>query len=91
MWKTAVFARLFAGLGAELPLSTRAFFVARPFLWLVPLAFAALTFDVLRRRGAPWLYFIAVFIAATVAALALQAWMVQAMYAPMDEILQKIP
>ena len=91
MWRTAVFTRLFAGLGTELPLSTKVFLAARPFLWLVPLAFAGLSFDILRRRNTAPLYFVVVFIAAFVVALALQAWMVQAMYAPMNEILPKIP
>jgi len=90
IWKAPVFAQLFAGLGTELPLATQAFFAARPFLWLVPLAFAALSFDVLRRRDFFPLYFAVVFIGATLVALVMQAWMVQAMYAPMDEILQKV-
>ena len=90
IWKTPVFARLFAGLGTELPFTTQAFFAARPFLWLVPLAFAGLSFDVLRRRDFPARYFVVVFIAAILVALVMQAWMVQAMYAPMYEILDKI-
>jgi len=90
IWKAPVFAKLLIGLGTELPLTTRAFFFARPFLWLVPLAFAGLSFDVLRRRDAPPLYFTVVFVGATVVALVLQAWMVQAMYAPMYQILERI-
>ena len=90
IWKGPVFARLFAGLGTDLPVSTQTFFAARPFLWLIPLAFAGLSFDVLRRRDFSPLYFVVVFIGATVVALVVQAWMVQAMYAPMDDILRKV-
>ena len=90
LWKAPVFAQLFAGLGGELPLVTRAFFASLPVLWLVPLAFLGLSIDVLRRPSAPFPYFITVLVGSTLVALSLPAWIVGAMYAPMYEILRKI-
>src|SRR5712671_6272034 len=51
-----MFRQLFAGLGAEVPLMTRAFFVTVPFWFVIPLLFAALTVDVARRPSAPAWY-----------------------------------
>lgn len=90
VWKTPVFAQLFAGLGGPLPFITRAFFAARSYLWLVPVCFAALSFDVLRRRDPSLLYFVLVLAGSALAGFAMQAWMNEAMYAPLYEILRKI-
>jgi hypothetical protein len=90
IWKAPVFAQLFAGLGGELPFITRAFFATRLFWWLVPLAFAALSFDVLRRQDPSLRYFVLVLAGSALAAFSMHTWLVEAMYAPMYEILRKI-
>jgi hypothetical protein len=90
IWQAPVFAQLFAGLGGPLPFITRAFFSTRAFWWLVPVIFAALSVDVLRRRDPPLIYFILVFVGSALAAFSMHAWLHEAMYAPLNEILRKI-
>ena len=90
IWKAPVLAQLFAGLGGPLPFITRAFFASRPFWWLVPLAFAVLSGDVLRRRDPSLRYFTLVLAGSALAALSMQAWFVEAIYAPIYEIVRKI-
>ena len=90
IWKAPVFAQLFAGLGGELPLITRAFFATRPFWWLVPLVFGLLSFDVLRRQAPSLTHFASVLVASALTALSMHAWMVEAMYAPLFDILHQI-
>jgi hypothetical protein len=90
IWETPVFAQLFAGLGGELPFITRAFFATRAFWWLAPVVFAALSVDVLRRRDPPLIYFILVLVGSTLASFAMHAWIHEAMYAPLYDILRKI-
>lgn len=90
MWKAPVFAQLFAGLGGSLPFITRAFFSTRVFWWLVPVVFVALSFDVLRRRDPPLSYFVLVLAGSALAAFFMHAWLHEAMYAPLYEILRKI-
>jgi hypothetical protein len=85
-----VFASLFAGLGGPLPLVTRSFFAAYPFWWVLPVLFTALSFDVWRRDNPPLPYFVAVLVASTVSALALHAWLNEAIFAPLFTILEKI-
>jgi len=90
IWKTTTFAQLFAGLGGDLPFITRAFFATRSFWWLVPVVFAALSVDVLRRREPPLIYFALVLVGSALAAFLMHTWMTEAMYAPLYEILRKI-
>lgn len=90
IWKAPVFAQLFEGLGGELPFITRAFFATRLFWWLAPIVFGLLSFDVLRRRDPSRAYFTVVLVASTLVAFSLHAWMVQAMYAPLYDILREI-
>ena len=90
VWKTPVFAQLFAGLGGPLPFITRAFFATRIFWWLVPTAFALVSVDVLRRRDPSLLHFVLVLVGSALAAFMMHAWIREAMYAPLFEILRKI-
>ncbi len=90
VWKAPVFAQLFAGLGGPLPFITRAFFLTRLFWWLIPIAFAALSFDVLRRPDPSLRYFVFVLVGSVLAAFFMHTWLVEAMYAPMYRILRNI-
>lgn len=90
IWAAPVFAQLFAGLGGPLPLVTGIFFATRPLWWLVPVAFAGLSADVLRRPDPSLRHFALVLGGAALAAFFLHVWLIQAMYAPMFEILRKI-
>ena len=89
-WKTPVFAQLFAGLGGPHPFVTRAFLSTRLYWWIVPVVCGALSFNVLRRRDPSLLHFVLVLVGSTLAAFLLHAWIVEAMYAPLYEILEKI-
>ena len=52
--------------------------------------FGLLSFDVLRRREPPLLYFVLVLVGSTLAAFSMHAWIREAMFAPLFETLQKI-
>jgi hypothetical protein len=85
-----IFRSLFSGVGGELPLVTRAFFASYKGWILVPALFAILSWDLLRRKDASLLYFALVLGASLLAALALQAWMSEAMFQPLFSILKAI-
>jgi len=85
-----IFRDLFSGLGGQLPLLTRAFFASYRFWILVPVLFAVLSRDLLRRRDASLQYFAIVLGASLLAALALQAWMNEAVFQPLFSILKAI-
>jgi hypothetical protein len=89
-WYHGTGLRHVAGLGGSLPFVTRAFFSTRIFWWLVPVAFALVSFDVLRRRKPSLLYFVLVLAGSTLAAFTMHVWIREAMYAPLFEILRKI-
>lgn len=84
------FAQLFAGLGGELPFVTRFFFATHRLWWLAPLVSGYLSFDVLGRRDPSMKYFAGVLVATVALAVALYTWLVEAMYAPLFGILDKI-
>lgn len=81
---------LFAGLGGPLPLVTRSFLATYRFWGLLPLLFAALTVDILRRRNPSLRYFGLVLAAGFLSALVLHAWLYEAIFAPLNTILDKI-
>jgi hypothetical protein len=84
------FAQLFAGLGGPLPLITRSCLVTYRLWGLLPLLFAALSADVLRRRNPSPRYFGLVLIGTLLTALGLHAWLQEAMYAPLFRILDQV-
>lgn len=81
---------LLAGIGGRLPAVTHNFFATYRFWPLVPLVFALLAADILRRPKASRLYFAVVLVAAVLAALFLQAWLNEAWFRPLYVILQAI-
>ena len=84
------FRKLFAGLGGPLPSMTRLFFATYLWWWLVPVGFAILSFDVVRRRDPPLRYFAAVTGGAVLVGFVLCAWMYEAFYQPLFSILDAI-
>ena len=87
-FRNAPFLRpMVASLGSRIPALTHNFLAVYRFWPLVPLVFAALSFDVARRERAPLGYFAAVIIASVVAALFLQAWLNEAWFRPLVVIL----
>lgn len=89
-WQAPTFMKLFAGLGGPLPLVTRSFLASYPYWWIAPLVFALMSFDLLRRSDPPRWYFAATVSAAAAIAFGMYAWMREAIYAPLFEILDKI-
>ena len=84
------FEKLFAGLGAPLPLLTRSL-LATYRLWIVfPLLSAVLVAVVLRRRHSSARSFGLVLAAVLLTAMLLQAWLHEALYAPLMTILDQI-
>lgn len=86
----ALFRSLFAGLGGPLPPVTRYFFATYPYWVILPILFALLSVDVLRRQRPSLPYFTCVLVASVVSALTLQAWLYEAFFAPLFTILEKI-
>jgi hypothetical protein len=84
------FRALFDGLGAPLPLLTRCFLASYPYWVLVPLAFALIAADILRRPQVSTSYFATVLGGSFAVALALHAWLQEAVYAPLYSILDKV-
>ena len=90
LYQAPQFIPLFHGIGLELPLVTRSFIASYRYWWLVPLLFAALSADVMRRRAKPLLYFSAVLTLSVATALTLHAWLYQALSRPLATILEKV-
>jgi len=86
----SAFRSLFAGLGGTLPPVTRYFFASYPYWVILPILFAVLSVDVLRRQNPPLPYFTAVLVASVASALTLHAWLYEAFFAPLFTILEKI-
>lgn len=84
------FEKLFTGLGGPLPLITRSFFATYLWWWLIPVGFAILSFDVIRRRDSSLRYFTSVTIGAVLVGFALCAWLYEAFYQPLFSILDAI-
>jgi len=84
------FLSLLIGLGNPLPTVSRSFFLSYRWWWLVPVLFALLAIDVARRPDPPPRYFAIVLAATLLSAFALQAWMLEAVYQPMNTILEAI-
>jgi len=84
------FLTLFEGLGTPLPTVTRAFVATYRYWWLVTALFSALSLDLLRRRELPVAYFATILAFSAATALALDAWLEQAVLGPMIDLMQKI-
>jgi len=78
---------LVAGLGPRIPPVTQNFLAVYKLWALVPLLFAALSYDVARREKARLGHFAAVLIASVVAALFLHAWLNEAWFRPLVVVL----
>ena len=90
VWQAPTFRTLFAGIGGPLPLMTRSFLAFYRYWWIATVLLAALSFDVLRRRDPPLWYFAATVVATAATALGMHAWMHEAVYAPLFEILRRV-
>lgn len=87
-FRNAPFLRpLVASLGPRIPAVTQNFLALYKLWFAIPLLFALLSADVVRRERAPLAYFAAVLIAAVGAALFLQAWLNEAWFRPLVVIL----
>jgi len=84
------FVSLFSGLGEPLPAVTRAVLGSYSYWWVLPVAFAGLSLDVLRRRTPSLPYLVAVLAGSFATALVLHAWTREALFAPMLGILRQI-
>jgi hypothetical protein len=84
------FAVLLEGLGGELPAITRSFFATYRWWWLLAVAYALLAVDVVRRRSPPPRYFAIVLATMLLTAFGLLAWMYEAVFQPLTDILEKI-
>ena len=84
------FSVLLEGLGGPLPAVTTAFFATYRWWWILAVAFAALAVDVARRPDPPPRYFAVVLATMLLTAFGLLAWMYEAVFQPLTDILQKI-
>jgi hypothetical protein len=84
------FSILLEGLGGPLPTVTRTFFATYPWWWLLAVGFALLSVDIVRRPEPPVRYFAVVLAATLLTAFGLLAWMYEAVFQPLTDILQKI-
>jgi len=88
--QASIFLPLFAGLGSPLPSTTTFFVSTYEHWWFLPAVFALLSLDVIRRPQPSLLYLAAVLGGALGTALVLNAWLQQALMAPMIQIIRQI-
>jgi hypothetical protein len=88
--RAATFRKLFAGLGAELPLMTRIFFESVRWWFVVPVFFAVLLIDCARRQRFPAWYLPALIGSSLAAGFLLQAWATEACSGPMFSLIKQI-
>jgi hypothetical protein len=81
---------LLSGFGASLPFVTRSFLATHRGWIVVPVLFLGLSLDLLRRPHPRPLYVGAVLGSSLLAALVMEAWLQQALFAPLFSILEKI-
>lgn len=85
-----VLGQLLEGLGGPLPWATRSLLASYRFWIAVPLAFAALSLHLLRRRTSGLATYATLLVAALAAALLLHAWVQEAFLAPLLAALRAI-
>jgi hypothetical protein len=86
----SVFERLFAGLGAPLPMVTRTFLATAQWWPAVPVLFALVGVDLLRRRQPNLFHYAGVLLVAMAATVGMLAWIHEAFFAPAFSILQAV-
>jgi len=81
---------LLQGLGVIPPFLTRSFLASYRWWALAPVLTALLTADVARRAHPPLIYGSAVLVGSLLAGLVLQAWMIEAWFAPLLAIMARV-
>jgi type II secretory pathway component PulF len=85
-----VFAEMYAGLGAELPVATRIVIAGRHLWWLCPLAALAALWDFSRRERPSARHLTVLFVGIALLGMCLMAFWLSAIYRPMFDLINKI-
>jgi hypothetical protein len=84
------FRTLFSGLGAELPVITRALFLSYRFWFVVPVLFLVLTIDLLRHPQRSATYVGLLVFAAVTSGFVMQAWLYEGCLMPLLQIMRTL-